>query len=92
MYFIILFYKNINYFKSFVIFFTLWKIHAIGILFGFLVFSILNNDVRKAISNFFFICLTGVTYLFDALLIEPLIIPEAADERMGYGMLHDLSI
>lgn len=90
VYFIILFYKKTPLTTGFLIYiFTLWKIHAIGILFGFLVFSVLNNDVRKSISNFFFICLTGMTYLLDALLIEPLIIPDASDERMGYGMLHD---
>lgn len=90
LYFIILFYKKFPLAINLLLYiFTLWKIHAIGILFGLLVFSILNSDLRKAITNFFFIFLTGVTYLFDALLIEPLIIPEAADERMGYGMLHD---
>lgn len=90
VYFIILLYKKFPVFASFLIYvFTLWKIHAVGILFGLLIFSIFGREIKKSILNFFFICLTGATYLIDALFVEPLIIPEAPDERMGYGILHD---
>jgi hypothetical protein len=42
VYFIILLYKKFPVFSSFLIYvFTLWKIHAVGILFGLLIFSIL---------------------------------------------------
>lgn len=68
---------------------SLWKIHAIGILFGLFIFSMTRKYYRNLFINGFFILLTFLTYVIDTKSTEPLVIPSSPDERMGYGILHD---
>ncbi len=69
--------------------FTLWKIHAVGILFGLLFCALVKKNQRVIKTNIFFIFLTLVTYVVDVIFTEPLTIPGSPDERLAYGILHD---
>ena len=69
--------------------FALWKIHAIGILFGLIFKSLVSENYKIFKINIFAIFLTVVTYIVDIYYTEPLTIPGSPDERWGYGILHD---
>lgn len=69
--------------------FALWKVHAIGILFGFMFKSLVSENYKIFKINIFAIFLTVVTYIVDIYYTEPLTIPGSPDERWGYGILHD---
>jgi len=69
--------------------FSLWKIHVIGIFFGYLYYSLLNKDFKKLKINSFFIFLISVIYFIDTRITEPLKIPPAPDENWHFGVLAD---
>lgn len=81
--------KNPLFFSLIIYFLTLWKIHAIGILFGLMFKSLTSENFRIFKINIFSIFLTILTYIFDVYYTEPLKIPGSPDERWGYGILHD---
>ena len=90
LYFVLKKYKSNPLFASFVIYvFTLWKIHAIGILFGLLIFSLIEGSRKNIQINISFLLFTVFTYIIDIRTTEPLSIPSSPDERMGFGVLHD---
>ena len=90
LYFVLKKYETNPLTASFIIYiFTLWKIHAVGILFGLLIFSLIKEDKRKIGINLSFLALTILTYIIDVRTTEPLSIPASPDERMGFGILHD---
>ena len=91
LYFVLYKYKNNPIFYSFLIYlFTLWKIHAIGILFGLLIFSLIKEDGRITFVNLLMILTTIGTYILNSIFNESLSIPGAPDERVGFGILHDI--
>lgn len=69
--------------------FSLWKIHVIGIFFGYLFYSLLNKDFKKVKINSFIIFLISVIYFIDTRITEPLKIPPAPDENWHFGVLAD---
>lgn len=90
LYFVLRNYKKYPLIFSLIIYvFSLWKIHAVGILFGLLLLSLIKRDRSISKINIFFLFSTIVTYLIDVRTTEPLSIPASPDERMGFGILHD---
>jgi len=69
--------------------FSLWKIHVIGIFFGYFYYSVLNKDYKKLKINSIFIFLISVIYFIDTRITEPLNIPPAPDENWHFGALAD---
>ena len=69
--------------------FSLWKIHVIGVFFGYFYYSLLNKDFKKLKINSFFIFLISVIYFIDTRITEPLKIPPAPDENWHFGVLAD---
>ena len=90
LYFILKYFNNSPLFFTFLIYIsTLWKIHSVGILIGVMFFGIIiKSSSLKKLSSFFII-LTAITYFINSKLVEPLNIPGAPDERVGFGILHD---
>ena len=90
MYFVLKKYEKNPLLMSLTIYiFTLWKVHAIGILFGLIIKSLVSKDYKIFRINFLSIFLTIFTYILDIYFTEPLTIPGSPDERWGYGILHD---
>ncbi len=81
--------KNPILYSSIIYIFTLWKVHAVGILFGLLFCALVKSNQKIIKTNVFFIFLTLVTYIIDVTFTEPLKIPGSPDERLAYGILHD---
>ena len=90
IYFALKMYDKNPFIVSLIIYiFTLWKIHAVGILFGLMIKSLVSQDYKIFRINFLSIFLTIFTYILDIYFTEPLKIPGSPDERWGYGILHD---
>ncbi len=90
LYFVLKNYKTYPVTGSLIIYiFTLWKVHAVGILFGLLIFSLIQENRKNIFTNLTFLILTLITYIIDIRTTEPLSIPASPDERMGFGLLHD---
>lgn len=71
------------------IFYSLWKIHILGILFGFFVYFFLKNDLKKVLLYIFSITISLIVYYFDTKYTEPLKIPPAPDENWHFGIFAD---
>jgi hypothetical protein len=90
IYFVLNKYKQNPILNSGIIYlFSLWKIHAIGIIVGLILCSLVLKNYKVLKINVFYLLATITTYIVDTQTTEPLKIPDAPDERHAYGMLHD---
>lgn len=94
-YFVFIYFALKKYHKSpliislIIYIFTLWKVHAIGILFGLMFKALVSKNYKIFRVNIFSIFLSVFTYMLDIYFTEPLTIPGSPDERLAYGILHD---